>query len=193
MEEAIQTVSLENGKTLEIYQDEAYDPREDSNLGKMVCFANNYTLGDKHNYDPEDTNSFEELKDAIIEKENPIVILPMYMYNHSGITINTTGFSCKWDSGQIGWIYVTKKQLEVIGVSMNNKETYPEFKKRLLECLVSEVKTYDQYITGDTYRFRIMDKEWNEEDSCGGFYGTDWKTNGLTDYVELTGADLDKL
>ena len=33
------------------------------------------------------------------------VLLPLYLYDHSGITMNTGGFSCPWDSGQVGWIF----------------------------------------------------------------------------------------
>ena len=33
-----------------------------------------------------------------------------FIYDHSGITMNTTGFSCPWDSGQVGWIYCSKKR-----------------------------------------------------------------------------------
>ena len=42
---------------------------------------------------------------------NDNVVLPVYMYDHSGITINTTGFSCPWDSGMVGIIYVSKEKI----------------------------------------------------------------------------------
>ena len=45
------------------------------------------------------------------EVKKNYVILPVYMYDHSGVTINTGGFSCGWDSGQVGWIYCEKKKL----------------------------------------------------------------------------------
>ena len=191
---AIKTINLENGNTLEIHYDDGdSNPREWDNLGKMVCFHRNYTLGEKHDYNQEDYNSWEELKDAIEEKERPIVILPLYLYDHSGITMNTTGFSCGWDSGQVGWIYVTKKQLEFIGTHISDNETYAEFKERLEKFLVAEVKVYDQYLTGDVYGFILKDAEGDAVDSCWGFYGDNWKENGLTDHVELSDQDLASL
>lgn len=190
--ETVKTVTLEDGKKLEIFQTDTESPREWDNLGKMVCFHSNYMLGDEHDYSKEDFNSWEELKDAIIEKENPLAILPLYLYDHSGITMNTTGFSCGWDSGQVGWIYVTKKQLEIIGTHMIDDETYPEFVERLEKMLVNEVKTYDQYITGDVYGFHLKEDD-EIIDSCHGFYGTNWKENGITDHIELCDDDLDKL
>ncbi|SHF15500.1 hypothetical protein SAMN02745133_01946 [Desulforamulus putei DSM 12395] len=45
---------------------------------------------------------------AVIEQK--FIILPLYLYDHSGITMNTTGFSCPWDSGQVGWIYCSKER-----------------------------------------------------------------------------------
>lgn len=42
---------------------------------------------------------------SLVEQMDGMVILPLYLYDHSGITMNTCGFSCPWDSGQVGWIY----------------------------------------------------------------------------------------
>ncbi len=48
----------------------------------------------------------EDMMDIV---EKYYVILPLYLYDHSGITMNTSGFHCNWDSGQVGWIYASKK------------------------------------------------------------------------------------
>ena len=48
----------------------------------------------------------ERLMKVISQK---YLMLPLYLYDHSGITMNTTGFSCPWDSGQVGWIYAFKE------------------------------------------------------------------------------------
>lgn len=100
---------------------------------------------------------------TLIEKNN--VILPLYLYDHSGITMNTTGFSCKWDSGQVGWIYASHKEI---------KEEYgaitPETIERSEQLLISEVKSYDDYLTGENYGFKLF-KDGEETDSCWGFLG----------------------
>ena len=85
------------GYTINIIQDEeARNPREDfeESYSKMICFHNRYDLGDKHSY------TKEELTTMI--KSGDYIYLPLYLYDHSGITMNTTGFSCQWDSGQVG-------------------------------------------------------------------------------------------
>jgi hypothetical protein len=45
---------------------------------------------------------------AGVEALKELIYLPVYLYEHSGQTINTTGFSCNWDSGQVGYIYIYK-------------------------------------------------------------------------------------
>lgn len=168
---------LSNGKTLRVEQEEyPENPRTTwDNLGTMVCFHTRYVLGDKDTgYNFRDYASFKEVLEAINKKENPVAILPIYMYDHSGITIATTPFSCKWDSGQIGYIFLSKKKaIEEYG------ENYEV--EKIKEYLENEVKIYDQYLTGDVYGFTVINKEGEEEDSCWGFYGSDPNTNGMMD------------
>lgn len=163
----------------------------------MVCFHSNYNLGDAHNYNQGDYTSMEELGEAITDEEHPVVMLPVYMYNHSGVCLNTTGFSCKWDSGQVGWIYINKHTLDEMGTQIEDAETYPEFKERLLSYLLSEVETYSLYVAGEVYGFQINDRDGEYEEGCSGFYGTNWKNNGLVDnvqeHVKLSTEDLDSL
>ena len=42
-------------------------------------------------------------------KEN-LVYLPVYLYDHSGLVLQTTPFSCPWDSGHVGIIYTTLEE-----------------------------------------------------------------------------------
>jgi hypothetical protein len=102
--------------------------------------------------------------DKIVEKaiEKNAYVLPLYLYDHSGITMNTGGFSCPWDSGQVGFIYARKDYAD--------KETPDPMK-----CLEGEVKEYDQYISGEVYGFVIEDPEGHvDEESCWGFFGYDY-------------------
>lgn len=162
---------------IEVVQDESpSSPREDDNLGKMICFHGRYNLGDKHNYDHTDYSGWRELKDAIIKNEDVAVILPLYLYDHSGITISTSPFSCRWDSGQIGWVYVSKKKLRE---EYNVKRITKAIIEKATKVLEGEVKTYDQYLTGDVYGYIIYKvstcekgcEHKEEVDSCWGYYG----------------------
>ena len=178
-----------------------YDsPRDWDNLGKMICFHSRYDLGDKHNYkninrfledivtDVIEEEKIEEVKmdslflqfDEFMEKYSDIIdehyiMLSLYLYDHSGITMNTTGFSCPWDSGQVGFIYVSNKDAE--------KEYGTYFEEKAEKYLKGEVHTYDQYIRGDVYCYSIEPKDTNKnihcDDSCCGYYGYDFEENGL--------------
>ncbi len=74
------------------------------------------------------------------------LILPLYLYDHGGITMNTTGFYCPWDSGQVGYIYLTPTE-----IAAEYGDTSPESYERARKYLIGEVETYDQYLTGDVH------------------------------------------
>ena len=105
--------------------------------------------------------------------------------------MNTTGFSCRWDSGQVGFIFISKeKMLKEYGGKIVTKK----LKERVEKYLVDEVKTFDDYLRGDVYGYKIFevslcDKgcEHNDEiDSCWGFYGEDScmeEAEGVVNYL----------
>lgn len=100
------------------------------------------------------------------------VVLPLYLYDHSGITMSTNPFGCHWDSGQVGFIYVMR---EDILKEFDRKRLTKKLRKRVEEILIAEVECYDQYLRGDVYGFQItpLDDEDDVLDSCWGFYGLD--------------------
>ena len=176
--EAIET-TRKGDYILEIFQDEPYDsPREWDPLGTMICFHRRYNLGDKHDYNKNDYSTWTEMKEAIIEGENAKIILPLYLYDHSGITISTGSFSCGWDSGQVGWIFASEDRIKK---ECNVDVITDDVLDKVTKMLEGEVETYDQYLTGDVYGYRIskIDKcnhgheHKDEIDSCWGFYGMD--------------------
>ena len=146
-------------------------PRTWDNLGTMICFHKRYELGDKTDYRTEDYDSWEELKEGIIKNEGEVVILPLYLYDHSGITISTSSFDCRWDSGQVGFIFVSKYKIKKEGIDETKVEEY----------LKGEVETYDQYLTGDVWGYNVYEittcslgHEHKETiESCYGIYGHD--------------------
>jgi len=148
------------GFTIKIFtEDEPESPREWDNAGTMVCGHRRYSLGDVQLNNPEEFREWER-------KHKNDIMLPLYLYDHSGITINTTGFSCGWDSGQLGWIFITRKDAVK---EWGKKYCTKEVAKRAIEYLKGEVKTYDDYLTGNVYGYVVLDDE-EELDSCWGFY-----------------------
>lgn len=182
MENVFQTIE-KNGLVAKImYDPEPFSPREWDNLTKMICFHNRYNLGDKHDYDANDYSGWEEMKKDIIKNEKPYVILPLYLYDHSGITISTKPFSCPWDSGQIGFVIVNK---EGVDRCMGWKRVTAKRREELERQTIGEVKTYDQYLGGDVYGYKIEDEEGNCVDSCYGFYELDHLKEEVIQIMEL--------
>ena len=188
-----ESIDLNDGNVLKIYQDEyAENPRNWDNLGTMVCFHRRYSLGDEHDYSDPD-----EFKEWWEEHGDGGIRLPLYLYDHSGITIRTTPFSCPWDSGQVGYIYVTVDRIreeyreqvidmtksEDILIILNHGITEDTYEK-VRTVLEGEVKTYDQYLTGDIYFYVLENSKGEIIDSCGGFYGHDPKSNGMLDHID---------
>ena len=151
--------------TLEIKRDEDPEsPRTFDNLGHMVLFHRD-GYGDSHKMSVEDAKALY----AKIQKGDGVA-LPVFMYEHGGVTISTKAFSCPFDSGQVGFIYADKEMIR------NNWGCKVVTKKRLaqaLSILQSEVDTYDKYLTGDVHGYIIKDEDGEVVDSCWGFYGLD--------------------
>jgi len=174
--EAVETLRISNYEIRIFPDSDAENPRDWDDLFTMVCFHGRYDLGDKHNYRHQDYNGWQEMKEAIIKKEKPVIIEPLYLYDHSGITISTSPFSCPWDSGQIGWIFVSKEKLRQ---SFNLKRLTQKDIDKGKEILQSVIEEYDDYLRGEVYGYEIYrmytcsEGHEHEEflDSCWGFFG----------------------
>jgi len=210
MSEIIEEIKLESGKILEIHQDsDPESPRNWENLGTMFCSHKRYELGDTDasfgkkcspdNLSTDDFNGWDEIEDHIRNTLKAPVCLPLYLMDHSGVSINTTPFGCRWDSGQVGFIYVKASKIRS---EYNVKKVTKKIIEKATHCLESEVETYDQYLTGDVYGFKLMKltrtdldgkEEREEEDSCYGFYGRDIKKNGILDHLGPEDIPIEKL
>jgi hypothetical protein len=88
----------------------------------------------------DDPDSIRKAWDLLDDK---IFVLPLYLYDHSGLTINTSGFHCPWDAGQVGFIYVTRDDiLKEYGRTNLSSKLIDKVKS----VLRAEVETYDQYL-----------------------------------------------
>ena len=173
---SIETIDY-RGYKIEVNNDvPACDPREEDNLGTMVCFHNRYRLGDQ-----ETGLSKDDVKD-IIRNTDEYISLPLYLYDHSGITMNTSGFTCKWDSGMVGIIFISKAEVrEQYGWKNLTKPRITQIETYLR----NEVKTYDYFITGECYGYNIINKEGEDiGESCGGFLGSNHEESGLLEYAK---------
>ena len=107
-------------------------------------------------------------------RKSDVVILPVFVFEHSGISISVSDFGNRWDSGQAGWIYTTK---EKVMEALNTAEE--SWRETATECLKNEIKIYDMYLQGEVYgiiteEYDEENDDWEEADSCWGFYNDKW-------------------
>ena len=96
------------------------------------------------------------------------VVMPLYLLDHSGLAMQTESFHDPWDSGQVGWVYVSKEDVlkEFGGEKMTGA-----LRKKAEDLLRGEVAEYDAYLRGECYGFELY-KNGELSDSCWGFIGS---------------------
>lgn len=165
MTEAIHTETDPTGLSLIVSADpDPLNPREEfDHICTLVCWHRRYRLGDAHDW--HDPQAFLRAM-----KTRPHLKLPLYLYDHSGITMATTPFSCPWDSGQVGWVVLERKDFHHLGDPSDLESTVED---RAMAAMRGEVTEYDQFISGDVWWVRVEDAESDILDSGSGFYGLD--------------------
>lgn len=172
-------------------------PRENDNLGVMclrhnrynlpwecpvnqnyptyTCRERDYVTGQYYQQEYE-VNNWSEMESALYQAEHNqgddiAIILPVFMYEHSGVALNTGGFYDPWDSGQVGFIYITYDKIKE---EYGYKKLTVARRAKIEELLNGEVKEYGSYLNGEVYYIQIRDAENNEVESYGGLIGSDW-------------------
>lgn len=116
-----------------------------------------------------DALTIDDLKELLAERDD-LVILPLYLYDHTIQSISTGSFvgraqHAEWDSGQVGYIYADRDMIQ-----KEYGKCTPETIETVEHALNGEVESYDQYLRGECYGFRLYE-DGEEIDSCWGFLG----------------------
>lgn len=193
-QDPIETVEYK-GCAIKVYNDDdVEDPRNWDNIGVMVCFHRRYTLGDKdQGIRHEDFSSWQELADYLKKERKAKIIFPLYLYDHSGLSMKIGSFQgylpqghAEFDSGQVGFIYATAEKIrEEYG---KGPKAYAKAKK----YLYGEVETYDQYLRGDVYGYIAEGPNGEKIDSCWGFYGYDYMVKEAESNIDFHLAEEKK-
>ena len=101
------------------------------------------------------------------------VIVPLYLYDHSGISISAAPFAgravhAEWDSGQVGWAHIPKEAVIAAYGAWDDST-----KEQARETLCAEVREYDAYLSGECYSYEIIDTDYyrnSEEAIESGFF-----------------------
>ena len=153
-----------NGHEILIFQDEfIYSPRYNDNICVFHIAYRRYPFGDK-NY-----NDFESIHAAEKEaKQKGSIVLPLYMYDHSGQSISLNGnvypYNDRWDAGKVGFVEVPKKAM----IENFGKKIFTQsLKQKAIEVAESEVKEMDSFMRGEVYGYSIDEVK----TECWGFIG----------------------
>lgn len=166
------------GHTIKIYHDpDAESPRNWSNLGTLICWHRRYRLGDNHQFDSPEAllRDLADVSDQCDLSMNQLIdragrkaiLLPVFLYDHSGLAMNTIGFHCPWDSGQVGYVYVT---LEAVRKEFGVKRVSKALREKAADILRAEIVSYDAYLGGRVYGY-VIEQDGDEVDACWGFVG----------------------
>lgn len=222
-EEVIDAALGEKSKlgTIRLIKDEDPEAEEDDYLLQVWCeWRTAFNRGPAH-WENECSVKKEYAFDYIIDVltdahcikllKPHMEILPISIYEHSGITMYVGAPNNDFDSGYAGFIYMTKEEVfeNLAGVTEENwREVADEFMK-------GSVKTYAEFLEGNVYGYEVFytvnypaeihheivtdaetgeiirDRTWTTEASsewepysdgwCGSFFGYNHEENGILD------------
>jgi hypothetical protein len=167
---------------------DAQNPRTGfDNVGKLVilsrgAFLSADELDDGRNYD--NYSNWKALDSALRKAYRGCELLPVYRFEHGDVSYSTTPYNDKWDSGRVGFILCTRKDM------LKNWGYKVHSRVRARECLVAEVETYSQWANGEVYGYVIEDEDGNELDSCWGFYGLEYCESEARERAEYVSKSL---
>lgn len=118
---------------------------------------------------------------------------PLYLHDHSTVSISAGDPGDRWDSGQVGWQYLDEETF---------KTEFDNDHDRALRYMDATLKEYDEYLRGNVWGFtvekgvrvtktypdgRVVETiEWEDHDSCWGFIGDWWREGdptGMRDHL----------
>lgn len=159
------------------HDDQAENPRKDSQRGQMAIWHRRYTLGD--------VQPKEDPREWFKARPKGSVTLPLYLYDHGNISLQCGTFSCTFDSGQVGYITMPP---DVIRYEYSVKRITAKLRATVAKHLEQEVVYYNHWLEGSCWGFEF--EGYGDDDSCWGFIGDDLEYTGLTSHIPEQFHDL---
>ena len=171
---------------LSLYLDEVPTIEEslEDIFGVLVAFHPRYSLGHPTDINPRDYTSWDGMYKGIEKRKNAFAIMPVYLYDHSGLTIRTYPFECRWDSAQVGWIYADK---DMVRQEYNKKRLSKKLRKEVRQRLAQSVDAVDKILRGMIVEARYQD---DSGDIVCTYVDLEDRDNMLLDLVEISNEEL---
>lgn len=159
------------GYDIDIYYDESPEsPRAWDNLGTFYTVHRRYRPEKEFDDHFQWEEVFDRYGDFSDSFEKKYIALKIYLYDHSGQTISSGPFSCPWDSR---WFGIVAVSVEKVKKEYGWKLLTAARRRKIEEYLQGEIDTYDSYLRGEVYGYRITpagDKD-DVLESCWGYFG----------------------
>lgn len=118
---------------------------------------------DKFTEDDEDAlfRALDELTDeeliSMVDHMDDVEYYPVFMYDHSGIALSISNayypFNDRWDSGCIGFWYITKEEADKEGWLGDN------WKQRFRDCIKSYIEEFNEIQEGNCWGFAYAPRD----------------------------------
>lgn len=196
---------LNNNHILEVIQDEsAESPNDWGNTDIFLVYEHRSFQVDREAFKPRTVYNW--LESSIKEREEHFVnndfdkywIFTVYAYIHSGVSLSLGRGTSSFDISSSGYLLVEKESIR------SGNATIILTEEKAIKYAKDLIDTWNTYLSGEIYGFRLYKKEpytkvykdtniiddevyynCEEVDSCWGFYGSDFKTNGILDHIDV--------
>lgn len=164
------------------YDEYSESPREDCNIGKILCLPNKYIKNElelpyEYNEKFKESRNLNEIEDMLTKLG--YIHERICIYDHSGVQVYLGSPCCRWDSGYIGWYVIHKNDIKFQcgGTKRISKKQI----KDCLEIMKSEIRAYNNWINGNVFWYELY-KNGKLIDSCSGFIA-DNQEDALEDFM----------
>lgn len=164
-----------NGYNINIYYDEDTESPSEWGDEGLFLIANHRDFYVKPPKCPRRNSSMNDdrpfFESAISDYQDTHHIFGLEAYIHSGISLSISYEGDfpdrRWDVSQLGLVFASK-------------EDWPE-KDKAKEVVEGYIETWNDYLGGSVYYYKIENSEEEEEDDlgCGGWYGYNFEKSGL--------------
>lgn len=127
-------------------------------------------------YGTETASDLTELIALVKRHYKARVVMPVSMYDHSGVSYYLGTGGCQWDSGTCGLLVCTEDMLVEWGV--------PELTDdEIVEQMRREIAVFSAWASGEVYYFEVIDCNGDTEECIGGFIGDEGRKDAMDEGV----------
>lgn len=159
--ESVEQKTLEHGITVRVEYDDSGATESPFDRGdsavRFVEFSRGYVSDSACGRN--ERSPFHEPEDVTAwAKENRFICYPVFKYEHSGVAYSVRPFSCPWDSGQAGYLLLSREEWKR---KSKSSDSYA----------AAAIKEFSAWCNGEIYGYVIEDADGETLDSCWGFIG----------------------